>query len=162
MLAPEPGAPSGDHRHAVEHGRELAEAAATVQTLAAYVGVSTRHPGQFFYTAYGAAIVRMRDLLASLEEAAAGQADPGVGPPHTYVLAGPVEAAPYEGYCPPEVRQEAFSAVLDGVRTGAYDRRIVTWLAQWDDTTCRTIASLMWRCRLAGGAEPRRRHRGHR
>ena len=51
------------------------------------------------------------------------------------------------------MRQEAFAAVLEGIETGAYDRRIITWLAQWDDTTCRTIASLLWRCRLAGRKE---------
>jgi hypothetical protein len=72
--------------------------------------------------------------------------------PHPYVPTGPVEAAPYLGYCPPEVRQEAFAAVLDGVQTGAYDCRIIGWLAQWDDTTCRTITSLLWGCRLAGAA----------
>jgi hypothetical protein len=92
-----------------------------------------------------------RDLLASLDEAGAGQADPGGDLPHAYIPAGPVEAAPYLGHCPPEVRQEAFAAVLDGVETGAYDLRIIAWLAQSDDT-CRTIASLMWRCRLAGAA----------
>ena len=37
-------------------------------------------------------------------------------------------------------------------------RQIVTWLTGWDDPTCRTIASLMWRCRLAGG---RRQEQGH-
>jgi len=68
------------------------------------------------------------DLLASLDQAGAGQGDPGATPPHAYIPAGPVEAAPYLGYCPPEVRQEAFAAVLDGVETGAYDRRIVAWL----------------------------------
>ena len=99
------------------------------------------------------------DLLTSLDEAAAGQADPGGDPPHAYIPAGPVEAAPYLGYCPPEVRQEAFSAVLEGVETGAYDTQIVNWLTGWDDPTCRTTASLMWRCRLAGGAEPRKRPR---
>ena len=101
------------------------------------------------------------DLLASLDQARAGQADPGATPPHAYIPAGPVEAAPYLGYCPPEVRQEAFAAVLDGVGTGAYDRRIVAWLTGWDDTTCRTIASLMWRCRPAGGAEARKRPQWH-
>ena len=100
---------------------------------------------------------RMRDLLASLDETDAGQADPGGDPPHAYIPAGLVEAAPYLGYCPPELRQEAFAAVVEGVETGAYDRRIIAWLAQCDDTTCRTIASLLWRCRLAGGAEARRR-----
>jgi hypothetical protein len=144
---------SGDQRRAVEHARELADAAATVQTLAAHLGVSTQHPGQFFYAAYTAAMDRMRDMLASLDEAGAGQADPGGDPPHSYIPAGPVEAAPYEGYCPPEMRQKAFAAVLEGVELGAYDLRIVAWLAQWDDTTCRTIASLMWRCRLAGRKE---------
>jgi hypothetical protein len=29
---------------------------------------------------------------------------------------------------------------------------MIAWLTQWDDTTCRTIASLLWRCRLAGAA----------
>ena len=71
-----------------------------VETLAVYLGVSTQHPGQFFYAAYGAAIDRMRDLLASLDEAVTAQARPGGDPPHAYIPAGPVEAAPYEGYCP--------------------------------------------------------------
>jgi hypothetical protein len=148
--------PSGGRRRVIERARELAEAAATVQTLVAYLGLSTQHPGRFFFAAYGAAMDRIRDLLASLDEAGAGQADPGGDPPHAYIPAGPVEAAPYLGYRPPEVRQEAFGAVLEGVETGAYDTQIVNWLTGWDDPTCRTIASLMWRCRLAGGAEAKR------
>ena len=153
--APKPGALSSDQRRAVERARELAEAATTVETLAAHLGVSTQLPGRFFYAAYGAAMDRLRDLLASLDEAGAGQADPGGDPPHAYIPAGPLEAAPYLGYCPPEVRQEAFSAVLEGVETGAYDTQIVNWLTGWDDPTCRTIASLLWRCRLAGRKEGR-------
>jgi hypothetical protein len=47
------------------------------------------------------------DLLTSLDQGGARQADPGATPPHTYIPAGPVEAAPYLGYCLPEVRQEA-------------------------------------------------------
>ena len=42
-------------------------------------------------------------------------------PPHSYIPDGSIEAAPYHGYCPPEVRQEAFDAVLEGVEMGAYD-----------------------------------------
>jgi hypothetical protein len=145
--------PAADQRRAVERARELAEAAATVQTLAAYLGVSTQHPGEFFYAAYSAVIDRLRDLLASLDEAGTAQAGPDGDPPHAYTPSGPVEAAPYLGYCPPEVRQEAFAAVLEGVKTGSYDRLIIAWLAQWDDATCRTIASLLWRCRLAGVKE---------
>jgi len=139
-------------RHAVDRARELAEATTTVQTLAAHLGVSAQRPSEFFYAAYRAAMDRMCDLLASLDGAAAGQAMPGVDPPHAYIPAGPVEATPYLGCCQHEMRQAAFGAVLEGVETGAYDRRIVAWLTGWDDPTCRTIASLMWRCRLAGAA----------
>jgi len=72
--------------------------------------------------------------------------------PHPYIPPGPVETAPYLGYCQPETRQAAFAAVLRGVPMGAYDTRMVSWLVGWDDLTCRTIASLMWRCRVAGAA----------
>jgi hypothetical protein len=37
--------------------------------------------------------IRLHDLLASLDEAGTGQADPGGDPPHAYIPAGPVEAA---------------------------------------------------------------------
>jgi hypothetical protein len=148
--------PSTGQRRAVSRTRELAEAAATVQTLAAHLGVSAQHPGQFFYVAYSAAIDRLRDLLASIDQAGAGPADPDGNPPHVYIPAGPLETAPYLGYCLPEVRQEAFSAILEGVELGAYDTQIVNWLTGWDDLTCRTIASLMWRCRVAGEAAARR------
>ena len=78
---------------------------------------------------------------------------PGTKPaaaPHPYIPAGPVETAPCAGYCQPATRQAAFGAVLQGVEIGAYDERLIGWLAGLDDPTCRTIASLMWRCRLAG------------
>jgi hypothetical protein len=67
-----------------------------------------------------------------------------------------VKTAPYLGFRPPEVRQEAFAAVLEGVELGAYDMRMVSWSVEvGDDPTCRTIASLMWRCRLAEREEGR-------
>ncbi len=83
-------------------------------------------------------------------DAVAWRLNRSVGAPHEYIPDGPVETAPLGRYCLPEVRQEAFAAILEGFETGAYDYRIVAWLAQLDDPTCRTIASLMWRCRLAG------------
>ena len=43
----------------------------------------------------------MRDLLASLDEVGAAQADPGGDPPHAYIPAGPVEAAPYRATARP-------------------------------------------------------------
>jgi len=60
----------------------------------------------------------------------------------------PVDSPPLLGFQPAEVREAAFPAVLAGVPLGAYDRRMVGWLIDWDDTTCRTVASIMWRCRL--------------
>ena len=75
---------------------------------------------------------------------------PDVQSPHYYVPAGPVEAAPVLGFEMPEVREVALDAVLKGVPLGAYDHRMLDWLATLDDTTCRTVASIMWRCRIAG------------
>lgn len=73
-----------------------------------------------------------------------------VTPPHGYVPAGPLESRPGGGFQPAEVRREALAAVLAGIPVGAYDERIVRWLTELDDDTCRTIASVMWRCRVAG------------
>lgn len=76
-------------------------------------------------------------------------------PPHDYIPApGPIGAAPWQGgYALPETRSGAFRAVLAGVDLGAYDSRIIAWLAGLDDPTCRTVASLIWRARLAAAAE---------
>ena len=75
-------------------------------------------------------------------------------PPHDYVPAGPLDAAPWEGgYQLPETRAAAFRAVLAGADLGDYDQRIIAWLAGLDDPTCRTVASLIWRARQAGAAE---------
>lgn len=71
-------------------------------------------------------------------------------PPHEYVPPGPLDSAPPGGYRPPAGRLEALAAVLDGVDLGAYDMGLITWLAGLDDPTCRTVASIMWRCRQAG------------
>jgi hypothetical protein len=70
--------------------------------------------------------------------------------PHAYIPAGPIETAPTGPFQPADVHLEAFDAVLAGVDMGAYDHRIIAWLAGLDDTTCRTVASLLWRCRQAG------------
>lgn len=70
--------------------------------------------------------------------------------PHPYVPVAPLEKRPSGEYQPVEVRREAFAAVLDGIPLGAYDERILGWLADLDDPPCQTIASVMWRCRVAG------------
>ena len=85
---------------------------------------------------------------------------PDIPPPHPYIPAAPVESQPFEGgFQPWGVRREAFAAVLEGVPLGAYDRRMIEWLVQLDDTTCRTLASVMWRCRVAGLPETREEDR---
>ena len=40
---------------------------------------------------------------------------------------------------------------LDGIELGAYDRRMLDWLAGWDIPTVATIASLLHRARLTSG-----------
>ncbi|MBA2323525.1 MAG: hypothetical protein H0V92_05740 [Pseudonocardiales bacterium] len=49
-------------------------------------------------------------------------------------------------------RLNALREPLTGVELGAYDRRILDWLANWDTPTIGTIASLLHRARVAGGA----------
>lgn len=43
----------------------------------------------------------------------------------------------------------AVSAPLADIPLGAYDRRIVTWLARWDVPTVGAVASLLHRARAA-------------
>jgi hypothetical protein len=65
-------------------------------------------------------------------------------------------------YEPVEDRRAALLAVLHGVQLGAYDERIVGWLAWWEVSTVAVAVSLPWRTRKAtaqqtgrGGGEPR-------
>jgi hypothetical protein len=66
-----------------------------------------------------------------------------------YVPDGPVEQPP-AAFRPAE-RREAMAHVLRGVQLGAHDERIIDWILQWDDSTIRTICSLIERARAAGG-----------
>lgn len=49
-------------------------------------------------------------------------------------------------------RVAALLEALDGVELGAYDRRIIEWLARWDTGTVGTVASLFYRARTSGRA----------
>ncbi|MFG2145526.1 hypothetical protein ACGFRG_15185 [Streptomyces sp. NPDC048696] len=75
---------------------------------------------------------------------------PSDGESNIPIPVGPIESAPWN--LPigdfPAVLAEAFA----GVELGAYDRRIIEWLAGWDSPTVATIASLVLRARKAGGA----------
>ncbi|WP_433889655.1 hypothetical protein [Streptomyces sp. CA-111067] len=59
---------------------------------------------------------------------------------------GPIDSTPF-GYSPESSQREALYAELvkAGVELGAYDRRIVDWIAGWDYPTVATIASLIRR-----------------
>ncbi|MGH3427914.1 MAG: hypothetical protein ACRDQZ_10175 [Mycobacteriales bacterium] len=58
---------------------------------------------------------------------------------------------------PFEERRAALLAALDGVALGAYDERIVSWLAGWDVPVVAAIVSLLRRARHAA---TQRAHRG--
>ena len=84
--------------------------------------------------------------------AAGGHATGTPPAPHEYVPDGPVEAAPYHGYCPPEVREEAFGTVLEGIdigqpRDGPQDRLGVRQVHQHtvaeDGATSSNVATLV-------------------
>jgi hypothetical protein len=66
---------------------------------------------------------------------------------------GPGEEYPPGGYVPEADRRRYIEAALSGVELGRYDRRIITWLAQWDDYTARLVVSLLVRARRAGYAD---------
>jgi hypothetical protein len=62
---------------------------------------------------------------------------------------GPVEV-PSAGFAPRAEQAEMLAGVLAGVELGAWDRRIVDWLAGWDASTVLTVASWIARSRAAG------------
>jgi hypothetical protein len=65
------------------------------------------------------------------------------------VPAGPVEVAP-RGFAPEAEQAAVLAAVLAGIELGAWDRRILDWLAGWDACTVLTIASWIARSWAAG------------
>jgi hypothetical protein len=50
-------------------------------------------------------------------------------------------------------RVAALLEPLDGVELGAYDPRIIDWLADWDTSVIGTIASLLYRARMVGAPD---------
>lgn len=70
-----------------------------------------------------------------------------------YELAGPAPDAEF-GMPLQLARAMLASAVVD-VQRGAFDERILTWLAGWDVATVATVASLLRRCWQAGAAAGR-------
>lgn len=73
---------------------------------------------------------------------------------------GPIEVEPYGAIQtpPPDAPRGTATAVLkaeldkalEGIELGAYDQRIVEWLAGWEAPTVTTVCSLLFRARAAG------------
>ena len=68
---------------------------------------------------------------------------------------GPVDEPP-RGFVPQAEQAQILADVLAGIELGAWDQRIVEWLACWDTCTALTVASLIARARAAGPAGSRR------
>jgi len=62
----------------------------------------------------------------------------------------PLDRAPGGAFLAEAQRRELLAQALSGVELGAYDRRILDWLAGWDTDTVVTVASLLRRARAAG------------
>ena len=65
------------------------------------------------------------------------------------VPAGPVETPP-GGFVPPAEQAEILAGVLAGIELGAWDRRVLEWMAGLDASTVLTVASWIARSRAAG------------
>jgi hypothetical protein len=57
---------------------------------------------------------------------------------------------------PTEQRKTALLGALHGVALGAYDQRIVCWLASWDVPVVAAVVSLLWRASHAAIQQSRR------
>ncbi|GAA2842554.1 hypothetical protein [Kribbella solani] len=72
------------------------------------------------------------------------------------------QTIPYTDEVRAQRRREDAAIILDelaaaGVELGAYDRRMIAWLADWEYGTLVTIASWIQRARAAGNPAPRSR-----
>ena len=65
------------------------------------------------------------------------------------VPAGPAELPP-RGVAGEAERAAVLADVLSGIELGAWDRRVLAWLAGWDACTVLTVASWVARSRAAG------------
>jgi hypothetical protein len=65
------------------------------------------------------------------------------------VPAGPVEVPP-RGFAPEPEQAAMLAEALAGIELGAWDRRILKWMAGWDASTVLTVASWIARSRAAG------------
>jgi hypothetical protein len=72
--------------------------------------------------------------------------------PQVQAVYAAFEAAPGAGRMKPHNLAMLMDACADaGVAVGAYDSRILGWLAQWEPQTCAVVAGLITRARQAAG-----------
>ena len=71
------------------------------------------------------------------------------GPRAGWLPAGPVEVPP-AGFVSGAVQAQILAGVLAGIELGAWDQRILSWLAGLDASTVLTVASWIARSRAAG------------
>jgi len=64
----------------------------------------------------------------------------------------PIRTAP-RGFLPATGRAQILTGALAGLELGAWDRRILHWLAGWDTSTVLTIASWITRARAATASQ---------
>lgn len=73
----------------------------------------------------------------------------------------PLQPGPYTDEMRAQDLRESRAIILDelaaaGVELGAYDRRIIAWLANWEDSTLIAIASWIKRAHATGKPKKRR------
>jgi len=83
------------------------------------------------------------EAIAALAGLTGAQPAPAQPPP---VPRRPIQAAP-RGHLPATGRAQILAGALAGLELGAWDRRILHWLAGWDTSTALTIASWITRAR---------------
>ncbi|HUR74406.1 MAG TPA: hypothetical protein VMZ00_09020 [Sporichthya sp.] len=70
---------------------------------------------------------------------------------------GPIEGEPFDAIRAADgerldaAERQAILATLNGIQLGAYDLRIVDWLATWEPSTVAVICSWIHRARTQGG-----------
>jgi len=144
---PPPAAPAPRRRATAPASVTNPAAAARARQLAAHAG-HRRAVAEFRARRAADQQARINALLLEAIAALAGL--PGMQQPAKAqpppVPARPIQTAP-RGHLPATGRAQILASALAGLELGAWDRRILHWLAGWDTSTVLTIASWITRAR---------------
>jgi hypothetical protein len=144
-----PAAPAAGRRDAGPASVMTPAIAARARQLAAHAG-HRRAIAEFRARRAADQQARINALLLEAIAALAGLTgaqQPATAPPPA-VPRGPIQTAP-RGHLPATGRAQIVASTLAGLELGAWDRRILRWLAGWDTSTTLTIASWITRSRAA-------------